>query len=818
MATKINPDFYGAENTFVTITTDIAKKSAYTIADLFSNGNYTGGSYDATASPWGIGKSSISSDYQAQATKGATWTIYANENTKKNTPIWFYSNVLSVTGGDRPEEITGSSATAYRFARMLYKNRTSPAAELSGNNLLSKLAIDENDEISVPNTNTITPVTFLDYSKTRVCLGNVYYKVNGNPYFRSTSFSNFAAGGVTTDAIYGFDFSIRDISGNVLNVYASIGGGELPIPEYYKTCYYGDDAAAWVRPWRRIQSVGYWSIPNLAWREFDSSTGCINTADMETLNANDNATSNTGSNGWGHSSETLQVFDDVAYHWEMGFTRRVSSDWWSIDKVNTGDIYSSGLYRSFAYMAIDDGTADYESLTKAILHEVAFLGLPFCFSTSTASSTIGSDDIYLPVFNEHLITTGEYVNGSASLNLPNASWSDIFGADMPDYDPDYDPDAPPEPGEEDQGDLSNSYPNRYSNAGGLAQWVVSYNQVEDLAAFLNGSYLPTTADLDADFKGTNPQDYIVSVQKYPFTLPIQGTSVPTDIYIGKINSGIKGKKLYDDIFVHAVNAQVTFDFGTLEIPEYYGDFRDYQSKILLFMPFIGTDELDPKLYIGNTLSLIYKVDFNTGSVAAEIKRNGLTMETKTGNISITIPFMAANMGQYQNQLAQLSYAKDLTKIKGIGTALSAGFTMAAGAQATMSTGQPPLAAGSNLAQAGVQLAANATQLSQLDYQIEHTAPSVGTISTAAAANAFFLDDRARLIIIRPKTLAGFDSAAYAHTVGHACCIPGKLSNFSGYTIAAAAELSNITTKSAHYAATEQELELIKKALQAGVYL
>ena len=49
MATKINPDFYGAENTFVTITTDIAKKSAYTIADLFSNGNYTGGSYDATA-------------------------------------------------------------------------------------------------------------------------------------------------------------------------------------------------------------------------------------------------------------------------------------------------------------------------------------------------------------------------------------------------------------------------------------------------------------------------------------------------------------------------------------------------------------------------------------------------------------------------------------------------------------------------------------------------------------------------------------------------------------------------------------------------
>ena len=299
MATKINPDFYGAENTFVTITTDIAKKSAYTIADLFSNDIYTGGSFDTTASPWGIGRSSVSSDYQAQATKGASWTIYSHTNTRKNTPIWFYTSTFRLEGRDRPEEITGATSTTWYFARMLYKNRTSPNAELSGSDLISKNTIDDNDEISVTRTTEVTPVTFLDYSKTRVCLGNVYYKINGNPYFGSTSFSNFAAGNVTTDAIFGFDFSIRDIYGNILNVYASVGGSELTIPDFYKTCYYGDESS-WVRPWRSIESVCYWSIPNRAWREFNSATGCIDTSAMETHTGSDCDTNDTGSHGWGH--------------------------------------------------------------------------------------------------------------------------------------------------------------------------------------------------------------------------------------------------------------------------------------------------------------------------------------------------------------------------------------------------------------------------------------------------------------------------------------------------------------------------------------
>lgn len=70
------------------------------------------------------------------------------------------------------------------------------------------------------------------------------------------------------------------------------------------------------------------------------------------------------------------------------------------------------------------------------------LGLPFSDSYYGEES-IGDTHVFLPVFDEHTITTGEYVSGPESLALPNATWGDIFGDTMPVYDPNY---IPPEPG------------------------------------------------------------------------------------------------------------------------------------------------------------------------------------------------------------------------------------------------------------------------------------------------------------------------------------------------------------------------------------
>ena len=448
-----------------------------------------------------------------------------------------------------------------------------------------------------------------------------------------------------------------------------------------------------------------------------------------------------------------------------------------------------------------------------LLKQIAYLGLPFLYEDviSNYNPALGSEHYALPVFDEDGITTGEFRTGDAARLLPNSLWIDPRNSG---YDPNKQPSS-----HGNIGDLSNSTRNRYSNAGGLAQWVVSQTTLIQLQAFLNGTYLPTSADLDADFKGTNPQQYIVSVQKYPYDIPYQGTQ--GDIYIGKINSGFHGYKLFPEfggISVLPINSVCTENFGSINIYSSYGDFRDYLIKLILFLPFIGTVELDPRIYIGHSLSLIYTIDYNTGSVCAEIKLDGLTMETKNGQISITIPFMAADMGSYQNSLAQLDYSKELTKIRGIQTALTTGFQIGSAALGSYNTGSVPgLGQLSAITAGAMQLSANANALDNIDYQIEHTAPNIGTLSTANAANAFFMDPRARLLIVRPEMIPEYNPKQYSHTVGNACCKTGKLSNFRGYTQCASVVLDNITTQNGR-AATEQELQLLRRALLNGIYL
>ena len=830
MSTKINTEYYGAEENFVTIS-DYAKCSPFSLATLMTNSTYTSGALDVSAAPWGIGKSSASSDMSFVAARGASWSIYKMERSAGNTPLYLYKQPATYAGANSNAELVGSGNNSENYEKALFRCRLSPSARNNGNNLLSALAIDTGTNITIANVLQNTPITYLDYQYIRAQIEHVYYKpVDANTILKCTM-DDIANNTVSVDRIVYFDYVLKYKNNLATGIHCSIGGNETEIPGLYKAVYY-DDEAKFVRPCRYIDQYGYWYIDTNYYSadsfRYGSSDYFAYESAWEELGNYDFIPPNPVNCGWNHALSDYQNFDGLIYHWEYGLTA-YSSNQWLIDPIETGDTYASGTYRSFCYMVVDEipaGMTQNEAYFAAILHEVAFLGFPIVCNSTAATHDFGEDDVYLPVFDNHLITTGEYQSGETSTSLINAAWSDIFGVTMPEYDPEYDPTPQPEPGQ-DGGDITNTTLNRFSNAGGLKQYVLSEAKLIELTAFLNGTYLPTSADLDADFKGTNPQDYIVSVQKYPFD--IEHELGDPYIYVGKINTGITAKALYPSFAGHSslpINSRCTFDFGTIYINPNdsklcYGDFRDFQSKLLLFMPFVGTVELDPRLYIAHTVGLIYTIDYNTGSVAAEIKRDGLTMETKTSTISITIPFMAANMGAYQNQLAQLDYSKQMTKIKGIQAAVSTAFQIGSAAQGVAATGSAPgLGQLSAIASGAVQLAANATQLSQIDYQIEHTAPNVGTLSTASAANSFFMDPRARLVIIRPEMLAGYSPSQYAHTIGHACCKTGTLSQFHGYTVAATAVLDDIHTKTTliQRQATEQEKQLLRRALQNGIYL
>ena len=641
MSTKINPNYYGAENTFVTLYTDLVKTSQYTIANLITNGTYTGGDLDHTATPWGVGRSSVSSDFQSQLTKGATWTIFENKNQRKNTPLWFYYTESPIVGADTPSDIVGTGRTSTTFARALYKNRYSPAVTIDDSNIKSSLTVDNNANVELTDTNTLKPVTYLNYSGVRVCLRYVYYKTRGEGDFKRTSFVNFYNNNVNANRVFGFDFTIRNTAGDILPIYVSIGGSALDIPDVYKQSYYGKNNDKWVRPWRNIQSVGYWNMINLSWATFTTDTGCIYSSVFDTLNSDDNAAASMGSSGWGHISDTPQTFDDISYHWEYGYSP-ITAEEWKQNPIKTGDACTSGVYRSFAQLNLDDGaTLNNDNLAKAILHEIAFLGLPFCFSTSKATAAIGSDDIYLPVFDDHMVTTGDYVNGAASRALPNATWTDIFGTDMPNYDPDYDPDGGedtpiPDPG---IGDLLPVGLNFTMAGRGTGIWALRPTDIDEIWNDIFG------ADIKIDMFGNNPMNAILSLKWTPFEWNPVGDEEPIVLGDQVVNP------LHDYPIIATLGNAEQHGWGSVrfDFDKNFYNARHMQAR--LFLPFYGYYELPAAQLLNAQLRVdfYYNVPDELGVWFISYKQNNsedwVVYDYCECSIDIDVPLTGSNAAE-----------------------------------------------------------------------------------------------------------------------------------------------------------------------------
>lgn len=92
-----------------------------------------------------------------------------------------------------------------------------------------------------------------------------------------------------------------------------------------------------------------------------------------------------------------------------------------------------------------------------------------------------------------------------------------------------------------------------------------------------------------------------------------------------------------------------FDFGTLQIPEHFGNFVDYAGTVVsLYLPYSGVHTLDTKTVINsNGLSLSCGVDYVSGSVIwyVNVDRQGVNqvLYEFTGNISMDQPLEALNM-------------------------------------------------------------------------------------------------------------------------------------------------------------------------------
>ena len=817
MATKINPEFYGAESNFITVSGNV-KKSPHTLPAIVTGGVYTGGALDYSAAPWGIGKSSASNNFSVSVAKGAEWTYNVNARESNNTPIFFYSVTDTQDGAYNNAGLVGADESAYNYELALFRSRINPDTTLDQyNRFISSLTVDSGSSVNFAGLQNTYPVTYLNYQNVKIVVGHVYYKPVGENTIKKTTLDAIINNSVDVDKIVYFDFSFYDTTTNT-QVDASIGGNELDLLDIYKSVYYGDVDTI-VSPARKIRRFGYWYIDE-HWYDEDgfrygtSDTYTYYQSEWDTLGNSSFVVGRPAFTGWTTLSDKHQIFDDVSYHWEYGITA-YDNNQWLINKIENGSTYASGLYRSFAYMELDDyAGSKNEAYAAAIIHELAFLGLPIVASTSHTTSSIGDNDVYVPVFDDHIITTGEFKTGADSLTLPNAEWADIFSTDMPDYDPTYEPED--EPSDKDSGNLINKglYTNRFSNPSytiwALYGTSLNNNGLDAIISAINELYL-TGPDgnekWQLDFKGSNPSDYIVGLFAYPLNFKVSENSY--HFVLGPVEfDTVDVKKYADDGY---------FSFGTIDLTynssdvTWFRNFRDYPpySTAELYIPFCGTYDIDLAFFIGHTMEITGYYDIYTGALSCAIYRDNKTLyKVVNGQIGVQIPLTSVRAGDYQNNIHSLEVALKQNEIRLATSAL----TLGASSAAAIATGGASLALGAGMIGGSAGIMTTLTEHDTINYKLNHTQPTPAQTGAAETQNAYRVGGlRAKLYIKRASLASSYSASIYSHTVGNACCINSTIGSRSGLTVCSKIDTSGIK-------ATVEEIQAIKQAFANGVYV
>ena len=162
----------------------------------------------------------------------------------------------------------------------------------------------------------------------------------------------------------------------------------------------------------------------------------------------------------------------------------------------------------------------------------------------------------------------------------------------------------------------------------------------------------------------NPLDFIISLMVFPCS-PNVGSSENIKLG-GWLAAAAGGAALgFDATGYKLANEFKVVDFGTLAIPENWGNFLDFsQTTIELYLPFIGSVNIDTSEVMGGTINIQYTIDFFTGMCVANVLCSRPNMVLPSGkvlnyvhaqhayqgNCAIQIPLSAINYGSMVGSL------------------------------------------------------------------------------------------------------------------------------------------------------------------------
>lgn len=120
----------------------------------------------------------------------------------------------------------------------------------------------------------------------------------------------------------------------------------------------------------------------------------------------------------------------------------------------------------------------------------------------------------------------------------------------------------------------------------------------------------------------NPLDFIVSLMVFPCAPASVGSA--QNIKLGGWLCAATGGAIINALGTNAEGNPLTsqfkvVDFGTIQIPENWGNYLDYsQTTIELYLPFIGSVNIDTSECMGGSINVQYTIDFFTGMCVANV--------------------------------------------------------------------------------------------------------------------------------------------------------------------------------------------------------
>lgn len=284
---------------------------------------------------------------------------------------------------------------------------------------------------------------------------------------------------------------------------------------------------------------------------------------------------------------------------------------------------------------------------------------------------------------------------------------------------------------------------------------------EQLNSF--GAWLWSNDFVDQLLKLFNdPMQAIIGLHKVYCPVPVGGS---TTIKVGYLNSEVTSN--------YVSNQYTSVSCGSVSLSEYFGNVFDYNpyTKVHIYLPFIGIQELNVGDIMRSTISVTYHIDVLTGACLAEISvsrdGSGGILYTYTGNMAVQYP---VSSGSYM----------------GIVTALL-------GATATgmigMTTGGAVMPAVMGIA----------SQFMHPHSNVSHS----GSFSGNAGAMGI---KKPYLIITRPQTAL---AKTFPHNDGYPANYSTTIGKCSGYIEVESVHVENVP-------ATEDELVEIERILKEGI--